>query len=535
MQDLILKGPKVEDQVSMGFGEYFWLTAEKFGDRIFQIHAYTEATQTFGRVKQKALRVAIQLRKFGVKEKDVVMVCGENDLNDIVPVLAGLFLGACVSCTAPLMGLYDYEQSFASIKPKAIFVIQRDLHTIVEATKFLDYEPLIFVMGESGEYPTLSDMEQRETEEESTFKPVEVNIYDPAFILFSSGTTSAPKGIYLSHFTILSGPCRLNNNHRFVLDTPLGQFCTLFWISCLWVTSYSIVNAQPLIVAPSIKTERYLELIDKYKIAHCFLFYSTVVNMANTELSILLKYDLSHVTYVSWGGTYIDAKYILKLRKIFPNALVYQSYAATEIGAIPFGWRDFDQEAYNNKLLSVGKVNINTEVKIIDIESGQLLGPNQTGEILIKSPYRMLGYTNLDSSQNFDDDGFLKTGDIGYYDEQHYFYIVDRLKQGFKYRAMNIFPQLVEETLRKHPAVDEAVVFPMYHEVDFSHPAACIVLQKNAHASAQELSDFVVKNMSEIHRLRAGIKFLNSMPFTASGKIARTEVKKLFFADRGSL
>lgn len=69
-------------------------------------------------MKHKALRVAIQLRKFGVKEKDVVTVCGENDLDDIVPVLAGLFLGACVSCTAPLMGVYDYEQVFASIKPK---------------------------------------------------------------------------------------------------------------------------------------------------------------------------------------------------------------------------------------------------------------------------------------------------------------------------------------------------------------------------------------------------------------------------------
>lgn len=89
-----------------------------------------------------------------------------------------------------------------------------------------------------------------------------------------------------------------------------------------------------------------------------------MVNVANKELSSLSKYDLSHVTYVSWGGAYLDAKYILKLRKLFPNALVFPSYGATEIGAIPFGWRDFDEESYKTKLLSVGKVNVNTEVKV---------------------------------------------------------------------------------------------------------------------------------------------------------------------------
>ncbi|KAJ8938198.1 hypothetical protein NQ314_011580 [Rhamnusium bicolor] len=134
----------------------------------------------------------------------------------------------------------------------------------------------------------------------------------------------------------------------------------------------------------------------------------------------------------------------------------------------------------------------------------------------------------MDSSNNYDEDGFIKTGDIGYYDEDECFYIIDRIKEMFKYKSWHVIPTSLEVLLQEHPAVKEAVVFGIPHEMDEFHPAACVILKDNMEVSPDVIEKFVSEKVSEWHKLRGGIKIVEFIPKTPSGKILRRKMRDIF-------
>lgn len=161
--------------------------------------------------------------------------------------------------------------------------------------------------------------------------------------------------------------------------------------------------------------------------------------------------------------------------------------------------------------------------QIVDIDTENPLGPNQRGEIRLKSPTLMLGYYQADASSCFDSDGFFKTGDLGYLDEDEYLYVVDRLKETFKYMNCCIVPATLESVLLEHPMVAEAVVFSLPQE-HTDVPAACVTLKQET--SVSDIDKFVTERVLDGERLRGGIFIVESLPKTASGKIIRKEIRE---------
>lgn len=157
------------------------------------------------------------------------------------------------------------------------------------------------------------------------------------------------------------------------------------------------------------------------------------------------------------------------------------------------------------------------------------LGPNKRGELRIKSIFNMRGYYNQDSHNIWDHEGFIKTGDIGYYDEDYCFYIVDRKKAMLKYKSWHVVPAKLEGILLGHPAVEAAVVFGLPHEEDGDHPMGVVVLKGNSRGkiSENEIEEYVAQKVGEMQRLRAGVKFVDDIPLTPSGKYKRTHMRDL--------
>lgn len=134
----------------------------------------------------------------------------------------------------------------------------------------------------------------------------------------------------------------------------------------------------------------------------------------------------------------------------------------------------------------------------------------------------MNGYYNMDSSSAYDSEGYLKTGDIVYYDDEYCFYVVERSKEMFKCKGNHIIPSVIEEVLLLHPAIKEAVVIGIPHEMDGFHPMGVVVLKNfYQHISAEEIELFVRENVYEAQRLRAGVKIVKELPRTSSGKLQR--------------
>ncbi|XP_030767257.1 luciferin 4-monooxygenase-like isoform X3 [Sitophilus oryzae] len=305
------------------------------------------------------------------------------------------------------------------------------------------------------------------------------------------------------------------------------HFASFYWVSALICTSVCVLTGSTKIIGSNISAEKYLYLTDKYKITYTFMSNNFTHSITSLSQETIDKYDTSSLYSLLIGGAPVNPSQMSKLRRLLPHTKVSMGYGSTE--TIFISCFDFkNREAYETKIGSSGKLLADVQLKIADLETGKPLGPNQEGEIRIKSPYVTSGYHHLDKTDIFDEDGFIKMGDLGYYDDDHYIYVTDRIKEIFKYQNGQVTPSIIENTLLSHPAVEEAAAFDIPHRVDDNHPAALVVLKPDQSLEAKELIDFTDQHLTDSHRLRGGVIIVNSIPRTPSGKVQRRILKDFF-------
>lgn len=180
---------------------------------------------------------------------------------------------------------------------------------------------------------------------------------------------------------------------------------------------------------------------------------------------------------------------------------------------------------------SIGATVPLTEAKIADPADPKYigLGPQQRGELLFRGPQVMKGYLNnaKATEETITADGWLRSGDMGYYDENGYLYVTDRLKELIKVKGYQVAPAELEALLRNHPGVLDAAVVAVSHEKYGEVPKAFVVRRTDA-VSEKELQAYVEKNAAEYKRLSGGVMFLESIPKNTTGKILRRKLKEQY-------
>lgn len=172
-------------------------------------------------------------------------------------------------------------------------------------------------------------------------------------------------------------------------------------------------------------------------------------------------------------------------------------------------------------------------LQVVDIENGTILGPNKLGELLVKSRGAMNGYHNLDSYDEFDEDGWLKTGDIVYYDVDFCFFIVDRIKDVILFQGWHIIPALLEAQLLSHPAVKIAGVVGVPDERSTEVALGLVVLNKDfAAVTPAEIEKYVEERVADIYRLRGGVKIVNELQLEIRNKLKRFKLKQLVLSGK---
>lgn len=184
-------------------------------------------------------------------------------------------------------------------------------------------------------------------------------------------------------------------------------------------------------------------------------------------------------------------------------------------------------EGYN-KPGSVGLLQFGTWAKVVDTETGEILGPNKPGELCFKGTLIMKGYINNEKeTRNTIKDGWLHTGDIGYYDDDKEFFIVDRLKELIKYKGFQVPPAELEGLLLSNPKIKDCAVIGLPDEMAGELPLAFIVKQQDVEITEKEIFDFVAKQTSPAKRLHGGVRFIAEIPKNASGKILRRVLRDM--------
>ena len=157
---------------------------------------------------------------------------------------------------------------------------------------------------------------------------------------------------------------------------------------------------------------------------------------------------------------------------------------------------------------------------IVDLATGTELGPHQQGEIWVRGPQVMKGYLNHPeaTAAAIDAEGWLRTGDIGYADQDGYFYIVDRVKEMIKYKGFQVAPAELEAILTAHPAIAEAAVIPSPDEAAGELPKAFVVLR--GEITPQEIMAYVAERVAPHKKIRR-VEFIEQIPKSPAGKILR--------------
>ncbi|RLN06141.1 hypothetical protein BBJ28_00004737 [Nothophytophthora sp. Chile5] len=334
---------------------------------------------------------------------------------------------------------------------------------------------------------------------------------------FSSGTTGRPKGVELTARAMYAAG-RIPAFTVEKVEYVLGML-PFFHIMATMIFHISLYMGMTTVVLPGFDPHTFLHTVEKYKIKRLHLAPPLVNFLAKHPL--VDKYDLSQSTQASSGGAPLGKEVEQAVRKRL-GVQVLQSYGMTEFAGV-----GTHSSITSHRDGASGKLYPNVELRVTCLETGVDLPANKRGELLFRSPALMKGYFNDPEANRlaFTEDGFLRTGDIGYIDDDGFVFIVDRLKELIKYKGHQVAPAEVEDVVNSHPQVADSGCVRGYDPVTGEEiPKAFVVLKEGGKLSAEKLMAYVATKVAGYKRVRE-VEFTEVIPKSLSGKILRRKLQ----------
>jgi long-chain acyl-CoA synthetase len=497
---------------------------------------------TFKELYESALKFANYLRSLGVEKGDRVAVMLPNCPQAVIAYFGVLYAGGVVVQTNPLYTERELQYQMADSGAKVILVMDilypRTMKIIKETklenvivTGIKDYLPfpknLVYPFIQKKQYGFSVKVEHSgqnhlftEIMKTAPVKPLENDFdfeNDLALLQYTGGTTGFPKGVMLTHKNLIANTLMcgqwLSRNEK-GKERILGILPFFHVYGMTTVLILSVMQHQTMVLLPKFDVDQALKTIDKQKptlFPGAPTMYIGLLNHPDIE-----KYDLSSIKACLSGSAPLPVEVQEKFEKVTGGKLV-EGYGLTETSPVThanFIWG-------NRVSGSIGVPWPNTDSAILRSGETEILPPGEIGEIAIKGPQVMKGYWNRpeDTASTFADGWFL-TGDLGYMDENGYFYVVDRKKDMIIAGGFNIYPREVEEVLYEHPAIQECVVAGIPDPYRGETVKAYIVLKEGESVTDKELNEHCRQNLAA-YKVPRFYEFRAELPKTAVGKILR--------------
>ncbi|WP_330501403.1 long-chain-fatty-acid--CoA ligase [Peribacillus frigoritolerans] len=517
-------------------------SAEEFPDKV-SIH-FQGKELTFREVHESALKFAAYLKSIGLQKGERVAVMLPNCPQGVISFFGILMAGGVVVQTNPTYTERELEYQMKDSGAKMILVMdilfprvsavasRTDIeHIIVTAIK--EYLPfpknliypfiqkkqygIVINVEHEGNHHLFSEIMKRKITEEVDTVPIDVND-DLALLQYTGGTTGFPKGVMLTHKNLLANTKMCNawlyknkrGEERILAILP---FFHVYGMTTVLVLS--VMEGNTMIIMPKFDVEATLKTIQKQKptmFPGAPTMYIGLLNHPD-----IAKYNLSSINACISGSASLPLEVQEQFEKITGGKLV-EGYGLSETSPVTHANFIWDQPRVKG---SVGLPWPDTDSAILSLESNEELPPNEIGEIAIKGPQVMKGYWNRpDETEKTFKNGWLLTGDLGYMDEQGFFYVVERKKDTIIAGGFNIYPREVEEVLYEHEAIQEVVVAGIPDPYRGETVKAYVVLKKNARVTEEELNEFARKNLAS-YKVPRSYEFRDELPKTTIGKILR--------------
>lgn len=487
--------------------------ADRLATKPALIDASSSRQLTHGELRDAIDRVAAGLAEYGVRQRDVVAFYAPNSIEYVIAFHAVASLGATISAVNPTYLPAELERQLVLHNAKHLIVAEALLDRANEAIDDLPLHDLV-VIGNATGHTSIDDLVK------TAANPPRIEIdpeHDVAAILCSSGTTGTPKGVMLTHKALGSMALTLASSSGISENDVIPAHLPFFHaFGVLSTLTTGLVMGLTNVVLPRFDFEQYLKLIQDHRVTRTFATPPILVQLAKNP--IVANYDLSSLRVITCGAAPLSAETEALVRARV-GCQINQGYGMTE--CVPSHLCPDDLPP--GKQGSVGVCVANHQAMVVDAATGYPVGPGQTGEIWMRGPTQMTGYLNDPevTAATLDSDGWIHTGDLGYADEDGYFYIVDRLKELIKYKAYQVAPAELEALLLTHPSVADVGVVRYPDEEAGEIPKAFVVAR--APIDTDDLMDWVAERVAPYKKVRK-VEFTDVIPKSASGKILRREL-----------
>ncbi|CAL1355409.1 unnamed protein product [Linum trigynum] len=476
----------------------------------------------------------------GVRKGHVVLLLSPNSISFPIVCLAVMSLGAVITTANPLNTPREIAKQMKDSRASLAFATPQLVPKIAESNPNL---PIVLI-DEVGQDPIrlgnfkivskLSEMvagRKGNLTRQRVRERVDQN--DTATLLYSSGTTGESKGVASTHRNLIA-----------MVQTVIGRFssiepdedgnrdqifvCTVPMFHIYGLAAFAtglLASGSTIVVLSKFEMDEMLSAIGRYRATYLPLVPPILVAMIGGGDRIRARYDLSSLRTVLCGGAPLSKEVIEGFLEKYQTVRILQGYGLTEstgIGA------STDTAEESRRYGTAGMLNPSMEAKIVDPESGEALPVNRTGELWLRGPSIMKGYfSNVEAtSSTLDSEGWLRTGDLCYIDEDGFIFVVDRLKELIKYKGYQVPPAELEALLLTHPEIADAAVIPFPDKDVGQYPMAYVVRKPGSVLSEEAVMNFISNLVAPYKRVRR-VAFVAAIPKNPSGKILRKDLIKL--------
>lgn len=546
MLDHIVTSPVPQIEIpNVNLQQYIWSNMSQWADKIAVECVVTGRKYSYTQCFEHSNSVTNFTRTLGLRKGDTIAILALNVPEYILVVLGCIQAGLRVSPINPGYTAEEVKRQLIDSNAKLLFTLNNIWSTAQSAVQGIPANiPIVVIRQEQAEslpsgaikFDDIIATPARDT----TWEEVELN--DDVLLPYSSGTTGLPKGVQLSHRNVVANHIQAQTKEvQFIQDTTattqdvVPVILPMYHMYGLGVIALPLFSkGVKLITIPKFSSKVFLTTLINHKPNLLYAAPPIVLMFLNN--ADIKKVHMETLRTTLCGAAPLGATDIQRFQeKCNGKVDLLQLYGLSETSPITHM-----QTANLPNCVKLGGSGIpvaNTECKIVraddDSQTPLGLGPNQSGELLIRGPQIMKGYhKNPESTKkSIIKDGWLRTGDIAHYDDDGHFFITDRLKELIKVSGYQVAPAELEEILRGHPAISDAAVIGVPHARSGEAPKAFVVLKPTAKGeggaaiTAKDIETFVGDKVAKHKQLMGGVHFLNSIPKNPSGKILRRELK----------
>jgi long-chain acyl-CoA synthetase len=484
---------------------------------------------TFGDLDERSNKLANALASAGVGAQDRVAFIDKNgpEFFDVVYAL-GKLNAVCVAVNwrlAPAEMAYIIDHAGAEV-----VIVGPEFVPHVE--KVLPDLPKVKTIIAIGGHPTWEDYERFVQSGSPEDPRVECAPDDVCIQMYTSGTTGLPKGVMLTNdnfFGQLEGVSAAWD----LTDDSVNMACMpMFHIAGSGWANVGLYHGARTVLLRDIDPAQILKLIPEFGVTNA-LFVPAVIQFLLMTPGVETT-DFSTLRSIVYGASPITETTLAKAVEVF-GCKFAQAYGMTETtgGIVLLAPEDHDPVNKPHLLRSCGKPYAWVEVKIADPVTGEEKPVGEVGELWTRSSQNMKGYHGDEAATaaTITSDGWLRTGDAGYVDDEGYIYLHDRVKDMIVSGGDNIYPAEIENVLAKHPDIADVAVIGVPDEKWGEAVKAIVVKREGSSSTAEDLIAFAREQLAG-YKLPKSVDFIDALPRNPSGKILKKDLREPYWAGR---